>query len=79
MPPLLPLELLKCGESADVAEVRGEATWVGRLAELGIRAGSRLRMLRSGSPCLLQLDASRLTFRADCTAQILVRPVAAAG
>jgi Fe2+ transport system protein FeoA len=79
MPPLLPLELLKCGESADVAEVRGEATWVGRMAELGIRAGSRLRMLRSGSPCLFQLDAARLTVRAECAVQILVRPVAAAG
>jgi Fe2+ transport system protein FeoA len=79
MPPLLPLELLKCGESADVAEVRGEATWVGRMAELGIRAGSRLRMLRSGNPCLFQLDAARLTVRADGAAQILVRPVAAAG
>jgi ferrous iron transport protein A len=79
MPPLLPLELLKCGESADVAEVRGEATWVGRMAELGIRAGSRLRMLRSGNPCLFQLDATRLTVRGDGAAQILVRPVAAAG
>jgi ferrous iron transport protein A len=79
MPPLLPLELLKCGESADVAEVRGEASWVGRMSELGIRVGSRLRMLRSGNPCLFQVDAARLTVRGNNGVQILVRPVAAAG
>jgi Fe2+ transport system protein FeoA len=79
MPPLLPLQFLKSGESADVAEVQGDATWVGRMAELGIRTGSRLRMLRSGNPCLFQLDAARLTVRADYGLQILVRPVAAVG
>jgi ferrous iron transport protein A len=74
---LLPLELLRSGECADVAEVTGEPCWVGRLAELGVRAGSRLRVLRPGSPCLLQVGGSRLSLRIDLNAQVLVRPLTA--
>jgi Fe2+ transport system protein FeoA len=74
---LLPLELLDVGEWADVAEVTGEPSWISRMAELGIRAGSRLRVLQSGSPCLFQLEgySSRLSLRGDLAMQILVRPV----
>ncbi|HZT83487.1 MAG TPA: FeoA family protein [Gemmataceae bacterium] len=74
---LLPLEFLRPGECADVADVTGEPGWVGRMAELGLRAGCRLRLLRGGSPCLLEIDGCRLCLRGDCLAQILVRPVAA--
>lgn len=73
---LLPVELLRAGEWADVAEVTGEPSWVGRLAELGVRAGSRLRMLRGGWPCMLQIGGCRLSLRGEQGAQILVRPVA---
>jgi Fe2+ transport system protein FeoA len=76
---LLPVELLGGGEWADVAEVSGEPTWVGRMAELGVRIGCRLQMLQPGSPCLLQVDGCRLCLRGDCAMQILVRPVLAAG
>jgi ferrous iron transport protein A len=76
---LLPLDLLSSGEWADVAEVTGEANWVCRMAELGVRTGCRLCMLRPGSPCLLQVGDCRLSLRGDCTMQILVRPVARAG
>jgi Fe2+ transport system protein FeoA len=73
---LLPLELLQTGEWADVADVSGEETWVCRMAELGVRAGCRLQMLRSGCPCLLQVGGCRLSLRGECALQILVRPVA---
>jgi ferrous iron transport protein A len=72
---LLPLELLQEGEWADVAEVTGEPAWVGRMAELGVRPGCRLRVLRPGSPCLLQIGGSRLSLRGEWAMQILVRPV----
>jgi ferrous iron transport protein A len=72
---LLPLELLRPGEWADVADVSGEPNWVCRLAELGLRSGSRLRLLRAGWPCLLQINGSRLSLRGDAAARILVRPV----
>jgi Fe2+ transport system protein FeoA len=73
---LLPLELLRPGEWADVAEVTGEPGWVGRLAELGLRIGCRLQMLQGGWPCLLQVGGCRLSLRGECALQILVRPVA---
>jgi len=74
---LLPLECLAPGEWADVAEVTGEPGWVARLAELGVRIGSRLRVVQPGSPCLLQVGDSRLSLRGDWDMQILVRPVLA--
>jgi Fe2+ transport system protein FeoA len=76
---LLPLELLSPGEWADVADVSGEPTWVGRLAELGIRIGSRLCMVQNGCPCLLQVGGCKLSLRGECALHILVRPVPCAG
>lgn len=72
---LLPLEYLRPGEWADVAEVTGESGWVGRLAELGLRTGSRFLLLQSGWPCLLQIGGSRLSLRGEEGIRILVRPV----
>jgi ferrous iron transport protein A len=72
---LHPVETLCSGAWADVAEVHGETSWVGRLAELGVRAGSRLQVLQAGSPCLLQVGGSRLSLRPESALQILVRPV----
>lgn len=75
---LLPLDLLETGDWADIAEVSGEPTMVGRMAEMGIRIGCRLQVVQPGSPCLLDLGGCRLCLRGECTTQILVRPVAAA-
>jgi Fe2+ transport system protein FeoA len=74
---LIPLEYLRPGEWADVAEVIGEPGWVGRLAELGLRTGCRLLLLQPSWPCLLQIDGSRLSLRGGEGTQILVRPVTA--
>lgn len=74
---LMPLELLATGEWADVAEVHGEPAWIGRLAELGVRVGSRLQVLQPGSPCLLRINGARLSLRGDLAVQILVHPLAA--
>jgi len=74
---LLPLELVQTGAWAEVEEVTGEPVTVSRMAEIGVRAGSRLRVLRQGSPCLLQVGGSRLSIRGESQMQILVRPVLA--
>ncbi len=76
---LLPLELVQSGQWADVAEVSGEPVWVSRMAELGVRSGSRLQVLRQGVPCLLLIGGSRFSLRGEAGMQILVRPVSAAG
>ncbi len=72
---LLPLELLPNGEWAEVEDIAGEPSWVSRLAELGVRVGSRLRVLRQGRPCLLQIGGSRLSLRDESGMHILVRPL----
>jgi ferrous iron transport protein A len=72
---MFPLECLRPGEWAEVCDVSGEPGWVGRLAELGIRVGTRLQMLRDGSPCLVRVDGGRLSLRGQAGMQVLVRPV----
>jgi Fe2+ transport system protein FeoA len=72
---MVPLELLNPGEWADVAEVNGDPALVGRMAEYGVREGSRLRLLRGGSPCLFQVGNSRLSLRGEVAMQIFVRPI----
>ena len=74
---LVPLELLRTGEWADVAEVSGEPAWVGRMAELGVRSGCRLQVVQDGSPCLLNIAGCKLCVRGDACSQILVRPLLA--
>ncbi len=76
MSPSLPLEFVRAGEWADITEVTGEPTWVGRMAELGLRAGSRVQILQGGSPCLVKVNGSRLCLRGEQAMQILVHVVA---
>jgi ferrous iron transport protein A len=71
---LLPLEMLGPGECGEVQDVTGEPAWVGRLAELGIRHGSKLRVVRPGTTCLLDVGGCRLSIRGECACQIFVRP-----
>ncbi|VTT99294.1 family protein : Uncharacterized protein OS=Blastopirellula marina DSM 3645 GN=DSM3645_10722 PE=4 SV=1: FeoA [Gemmataceae bacterium] len=73
---LMPLDMLRTGEVAEVEEVSGQPAWVGRLAELGIRQGSRVRVVQSGTPCLLDVNGCKLCLRGGECSQILVRPVA---
>jgi ferrous iron transport protein A len=72
---LLPLESLRPGEWAEVCDVAGDPGWVRRLGELGLSAGSRLQMLRGGSPCLIQIGGGRLSLRGDHAMQVFVRPI----
>ena len=59
----------------EVEDVTGQPGWVGRLAELGIRQGSRVQVVQPGSPCLLNVSGCRLCLRPGDCSQILVRPV----
>ena len=72
---LMPLDMLRTGEVAEVEEVSGLPAWVGRLAELGIRQGCRVRVVQAGSPCLLDVGGCKLCLRGGECSQILVRPV----
>ena len=72
---LIPLELVANGEWAQVEDIAGEPSWVSRMAELGVRVGSRLQVLRQGKPCLLRIGSCRLSFRDESGVHILVRPL----
>lgn len=74
---LIPLDMLRPGEKAEVVEVTGDAAWVCRLAEMGLREGCQLTVLQPGSPCLLKVADCRLCLRGGETTQILVTPVTA--
>jgi len=71
----LPLEMLSPGERGVVEDVYGDPGWVGRMADMGIRPGCCLQVLRAGVPCLLQVGDCRLCLRNENGAGILVRPV----
>lgn len=69
---VVPLELLRSGEHGRVCEVDGRPDFVHRLEEMGLRPGVTVRMLRPGSPCILDLNHQRLTFRAEQSANVFV-------
>jgi Fe2+ transport system protein FeoA len=71
----LPLEMLRPGEWAEVAEVAGDSGCVARMAEMGLGVGSRLCVIQRGSPCLVQVGEARLSVRGDCRLEIFVRPI----
>lgn len=71
----LPIELLEPDTVAEVTDVSGRPDWVARMAELGIRPGGRLRILRAGHPCLIQVGATRYSYRGDGNGTVIARPV----
>jgi Fe2+ transport system protein FeoA len=71
---LIPLSLLSSGEVALVQTVAGPPEHIRRLRELGFHEGAQVQMIRSGRPCIVRLDNSKLCFR-DCEMSgVMVRP-----
>jgi ferrous iron transport protein A len=69
---LVPLELMATGESGIVRDVEGTPEVVVRLREMGLREGAEIRMIKTGSPCLLAVNDQRFLFRIDKTATVWV-------
>ncbi|MEX0700826.1 MAG: FeoA family protein [Planctomycetales bacterium] len=72
MQQVVPLESLRAGERGRIHDVYGRTELVGRLEEMGFRAGAAIRMLRPGTPCIIVLEDHRLTFRGEQAAFVLV-------
>ncbi len=72
---ILPLELLQANEEASVVDLIGDDVQIHRLAEMGLRIGANVRMVRPGSPCLLALDGKRLSIRLASGIDVLVAAV----
>lgn len=75
---ILPLELLKANEEASIVELIGDDAQIHRLAEMGLRIGANIRMVRPGAPCLLAIDGKRLSLRLSSDLDVLVATVATA-
>lgn len=73
MPELVPLTALRRGQIAEVGQLLGEPEHIRRLEELGLRAGSRLEIIRSGAPCIVRVNDSKLCFRDDDALRVMVR------
>ncbi len=71
---LIPLNLLATGQTGQISEVMGCPDEVHRLQEIGLRGGTQIEMVRSGSPCIIRLGGQKLCLRADELTNILVRP-----
>ncbi len=74
---VIPLNLLSPGQLAEVDQVVGQPDHVHRLNELGLRGGTAIEMIQSGSPCIIRLAGHKLCFRADELLSVLVRRGAA--
>src|SRR4051812_25122220 len=61
---VIPLSLLSAGQTARVDAVLGGGDLLQRLRELGLRDGAEVRMVRSGSPCIIRLDGQKFCLRA---------------
>jgi Fe2+ transport system protein FeoA len=72
---VVPLESLLPGQSARVARITGRSGDVHRLEEFGLRGGTRLRMFRQGSPCIVRVAGGKICLRPRDRVSILVEPV----
>lgn len=70
----LPITQLRRGEFAEISQVIGTTEQVRRLEELGLRGGVELEIVQSGSPCIVRIGGSKLSFRHDELLRVLVTP-----
>ena len=70
----IPLQFLLPGQMAEVWELVGCPEQVVRLQELGLRSGSTVEMVQTGTPCIFRLDGYKLCFRDNDAFSVLVRP-----
>lgn len=71
---VIPLSLLRQGQSAFVNRVSGRPDHVHRLEEFGLRGGTKIEMFRPGNPCILRMAGNKVCLRSDDLLQVLVVP-----
>lgn len=72
MSAIVPLAQLRPGECGRVLDLPGNSADALRFAEMGLREGVSVRMIRSGQPCLVALGDQRLSFRGGDSDDILI-------
>jgi len=68
----LPIESLAAGERGVVVQLDGTPELVVRLEEMGLHPGVQIRMIRPGSPYILEINQHRFSFRFDECVAVLV-------
>jgi len=70
---LIPMNLLRAGQSAEVSQIQGPIEHVHRLEEFGLCRGAMIQMFRPGNPCIVRMAGNKFCLRSDDLLQILVR------
>ena len=68
-----PLHLLVAGQRARIDQLVGRPDEIHRLEELGMRVGTSVEMVQSGTTCIVNLAGARLAFRGAEAFRVLVR------
>ena len=69
--PIMMDSLLK-GQTGRIERVEGPARVTRRLAEMGVRPGVTVEMLRPGRPCILRVHRTRLSMGSRLQAHVCV-------
>ncbi len=70
----IPLSELPVGGTAMVRRISGHPDHVHRLKEFGLRGGIRVKMFRTGDPCIIRLAGNKVCCRTGELLRILVEP-----
>ena len=75
--PLMPLAMVRPGETVELVDVRGGLGLQRRLAEMGLGPGSRFTVETSGrpGPFVIRVKGSRLILGHGMVTRVFVRPV----
>ena len=71
---VVPLHYLSSGHCAEVVQIVGSPEQVQRVREMGIVAGAEVKMVRSGTPCIIRTGGQTLCLRGTELLRVLVRP-----
>jgi len=71
----VPLSSLTVGQSARISRILGHPDRVHRLAEFGLRGGTKIQMFRPGNPCIIRLAGNKVCIRSDNLLSVLVEPI----
>ena len=64
--------MLQAGEEGRILDIDGERAMVTRLAEMGLREGVLVRMVKAGAPCIIAIGNHRISFRGEESTVVLV-------
>ncbi len=69
---MIPLTDCRNGDAGLVVDIAGTCATTRRLAEMGVHAGSHLRVMRAGTPMIVESGNTRLCLRAEMAASVVI-------